>query len=104
MSSVAYTLGVHRHDLAADQLETLVLVEQAESRRLLDLGDAPAPTRQAFGGLGRRGQSGRSERLVHANEESIDSMPGKRFSKGDRVGRHLNTGGACDVALSGSGH
>jgi hypothetical protein len=39
----------HRHDLPADQLDALVLEQDARGRHLLQLGHGEAPARQAFG-------------------------------------------------------
>jgi hypothetical protein len=46
-------LGRHRHDLPADQLDALVLVEDAGRNHSVKLGHGEAPPRHAFRGLRR---------------------------------------------------
>jgi hypothetical protein len=63
---VAHPLRRYRHHLPADQLEALVLQDDAFGHHLPDLGDAPAPPRHTFGSLCRRGQRAGAKLLVHA--------------------------------------
>lgn len=48
------TFGRHRHDLPADQLDPLVLVENAGLYHRLKLGHGEAPPRQPFRRLRRK--------------------------------------------------
>ncbi len=72
----------HRDQLAADQLEPLVLVQDARLDHRLYLGDRETPARQTLGGAGETGEMEQFTKF--ASWPAMDGDPStKGLSRGD---------------------